>query len=188
MIKSQQFTHFQTMNFKALLIFVAIAFSSPSWAETDSLNLDASDTASQSEVSPAADQQWKSDIALIIDKAYELTGIKYKLGGSRPETGFDCSQFVKYVFEQALNLSLPPSARSLSKMGETIKFEDLQPGDLVFFNTRKSRFSHVGIYVGNNEFIHAPRTGKTIRVESLTKNYWLKRFNGATRVDPKETL
>ncbi len=188
MIKFQKLTYFQTMNFKALLIFVAIAFSSPSWGETDSLNLDASDTASQSEVSPSADQQWKSDFALIIDKAYELTGIKYKLGGSRPETGFDCSQFVKYVFEQALNLSLPPSARSLSKMGETIKFEDLQPGDLVFFNTRKSRFSHVGIYVGNNEFIHAPRTGKTIRVESLTKNYWLKRFNGATRVDAEETL
>ena len=176
------------MNFKALLIFVAIVFSSPSWAEIDSLNLDASGTASPSEVSPAADQQWKRDIALIIDKAYELTGIKYKLGGSRPETGFDCSQFVKYVFEQALNLSLPPSARSLSKMGETIKFEDLQPGDLVFFNTRKSKYSHVGIYVGNNKFIHAPRTGKTIRVESLTKNYWLKRFNGATRVDAEETL
>jgi cell wall-associated NlpC family hydrolase len=188
MIKFHKLTHFQTMNFKALLIYVTIAFSSPSWAETDSLNLDASGTASQLEVSPAADQQWKSNIALIIDKAYELTGIKYKLGGSRPETGFDCSQFVKYVFEQALNLSLPPSARSLSKMGETIKFEDLQPGDLVFFNTRKSKYSHVGIYVGNNKFIHAPRTGKTIGVESLTKNYWLKRFNGATRVDAEETL
>ena len=176
------------MNFKALLIFLALAFSSPSWAEVDSLNLSALETAALSEVMPEPQQQWKSDIGLIINKAYELTGIKYKLGGSKPETGFDCSQFVKYVFEQALNLSLPPSARSLSKIGETIRFEDLQPGDLVFFNTRKSKFSHVGIYVGNNEFIHAPRTGKTIRVESLTKNYWLKRFNGATRVEPEETL
>lgn len=176
------------MNFKALLIFLALVFSSPSWAETDSLNLSTLETIAPSEVSPAPDQQWKSDIGLIINKAYELTGIKYKLGGSKPETGFDCSQFVKYVFEQALNLSLPPSARSLSKIGETIRFEDLQPGDLVFFNTRKSKFSHVGIYVGNNEFIHAPRTGKTIRVESLTKNYWFKRFNGATRVEPAETL
>jgi len=176
------------MNFKALIIFLTIAFSSPSWAETDLLNLSALETEPLSEVTPEDSQQWKSDITLIIDKAYELTGIKYKLGGSRPETGFDCSQFVKYVFEQALNLSLPPSARSLSKIGETIKFEDLQPGDLVFFNTRKSKYSHVGIYVGNNEFIHAPRTGKTIRVESLTKNYWLKRFNGAKRVEPEETL
>ena len=176
------------MNFKALLIFLALAFSSPSWAEADSSNLSALDTDALSEVIPEPQQQWKSDIGLIINKAYELTGIKYKLGGSKPETGFDCSQFVKYVFEQALNLSLPPSARSLSKIGETIRFEDLQPGDLVFFNTRKSKFSHVGIYVGNNEFIHAPRTGKTIRVESLTKNYWLKRFNGATRVEPEETL
>lgn len=176
------------MNFKALLIFLALAFSIPSWAEVDSSNLSALDTAALSEVIPEPQQQWKSDIGPIINKAYELTGIKYKLGGSKPETGFDCSQFVKYVFEQALNLSLPPSARSLSKIGETIRFEDLQPGDLVFFNTRKSKFSHVGIYVGNNEFIHAPRTGKTIRVESLTKNYWLKRFNGATRVEPEETL
>lgn len=176
------------MNFKALLIFLALAFSIPSWAEVDSSNLSALDTAALSEVIPEPQQQWKSDIGLIINKAYELTGIKYKLGGSKPETGFDCSQFVKYVFEQALNLSLPPSARSLSKIGETIRFEDLQPGDLVFFNTRKSKFSHVGIYVGNNEFIHAPRTGKTIRVESLTKNYWLKRFNGAIRVEPEETL
>jgi hypothetical protein len=188
MVKSPKFNRFQTMNFKALLIFLALAFSSPSWAEVDSLNLSTLETAALSEVMPEPQQQWKSDIGLIINKAYELTGIKYKLGGSKPETGFDCSQFVKYVFEQALNLSLPPSARSLSKIGETIRFEDLQPGDLVFFNTRKSKFSHVGIYVGNNEFIHAPRTGKTIRVESLTKNYWLKRFNGATRVEPEETL
>ena len=188
MVKSLKFTRFQTMNFKALLIFLPLAFSIPSWAEPDPLNLNTIDTSSPSEVLPVAGQQWKNDIGLIIDKAYELTGIKYKLGGSKPETGFDCSQFVKYVFEQALNLSLPPSSRSLSKIGETIKFEDLQPGDLVFFNTRKSKFSHVGIYVGNNEFIHAPRTGKTIRVESLTKNYWLKRFNGATRVEPEETL
>jgi cell wall-associated NlpC family hydrolase len=188
MVKSIKFNRFQTMNFKALLIFLVLVFSSPSWAEVDSSNLSALDTTPPSEVSPTPDQPWKSDIGLIINKAYELTGIKYKLGGSKPETGFDCSQFVKYVFEQALNLSLPPSARSLSKIGETIRFEDLQPGDLVFFNTRKSKFSHVGIYVGNNEFIHAPRTGKTIRVENLTKNYWLKRFNGATRVDPAESL
>ncbi|QDC99918.1 C40 family peptidase [Candidatus Methylopumilus planktonicus] len=176
------------MNFKALLILLILSFSSPSWAEVDSINLSSQEIVVPSELTPTTDKQWANKIPLIIDKAYELTGVKYKLGGSKPETGFDCSQFVKYVFEQALNLSLPPSARSLSKMGETIKFENLQPGDLVFFNTRKSKFSHVGIYVGNNEFIHAPRTGKTIRVENLTKNYWLKRFSGATRVDPAETL
>jgi len=176
------------MNFKALLILLILSFSSPSWAEVDSINLSSQEIVVPSELTPTTDKQWANKIPLIIDKAYELTGIKYKLGGSKPETGFDCSQFVRYVFEQALNLSLPPSARSLSKMGETIKFEDLQPGDLVFFNTRKSKFSHVGIYVGNDEFIHAPRTGKTIRVENLTKNYWLKRFNGATRIDPAESL
>lgn len=176
------------MNIKALFIFLVVAFSSPSWAEVDSSNLNDLNTILSSELMSAPDQQWKSDIARIIYKAYELTGIEYKLGGSKPETGFDCSQFVKYVFKQALNLSLPPGARSLSKVGETIKFEDLKPGDLVFFNTRKSRFSHVGIYIGNSEFIHAPRTGKTIRVDNLSKNYWLKRFNGAKRVEADEML
>lgn len=188
MVKCLKLTHFQTMNFKTLITLLILAFSSPAWAEVDSINVSSQDSVVASEATSVVDKQWTNNIPLIIDKAYELTGIKYKLGGSKPETGFDCSRFVKYVFEQALNLSLPPSARSLSKIGETIKFEDLQPGDLVFFNTRKSKFSHVGIYVGNNEFIHAPRTGKTIRVENLTKNYWLKRFNGATRVDPEETL
>lgn len=176
------------MNFKVLLILVVLLFSSSSWAETDSLNLSNSDAPSVIEEEVVKNQKWVNDISLIIEKAYELTGIKYKFGGSKPETGFDCSQFVKYVFEQALNLSLPPSARSLSKVGESIKFDDLQPGDLVFFNTRKSKFSHVGIYVGNNEFIHAPRTGKSVRVESLKKSYWIKKFNGATRVEPSETL
>ena len=92
MVKSLKFTHFQTMNFKALLIFLILVFSSPSWAEVDSSNLSSLDTSPLTEVTQTADQQWKSDIALIIDKAYELTGIKYKLGGSKPETGFDCSQ------------------------------------------------------------------------------------------------
>ena len=86
------------MNLKALLIFLALIFSSPSWAEADSSNLSVLETNAPSELSPTPDQPWKSDIGLIINKAYELTGIKYKLGGSKPETGFDCSQFVKYVF------------------------------------------------------------------------------------------
>ena len=170
------------MNFKAQLILLLLVFSNLCWAEPDLINTNTQDTVSSLEVATPFEQQWTKGINHVVDKAYQLTGIKYKLGGSKPEMGFDCSQFVKYVFEQALNLSLPPSARSLSKIGETIKFENLQAGDLVFFNTRKSQFSHVGIYVGNNEFIHAPRTGKAISVESLTKNYWLKRYNGATRI------
>ncbi|MSQ80268.1 MAG: peptidoglycan endopeptidase [Candidatus Methylopumilus sp.] len=176
------------MNFKILLFLLIVTLSPLSWADNDHINLDVSENIVSTEVTQPLNHQWANDVTLIIDKAYKLTGIKYKLGGTRPETGFDCSQFVKYVFEQALNLSLPPSARSLSKIGETIKYDDLQPGDLIFFNTRKFKFSHVGIYVGNNEFIHAPRTGKSIRVESLTKNYWFKRFNGATRIEPAETL
>ncbi|MBZ4217879.1 C40 family peptidase, partial [Klebsiella aerogenes] len=78
-------------------------------------------------------------------------------GGNSPETGFDCSGFVRYVFQQATSLSLPHSVMAISQLGKTVPKDELQPGDLVFFNTFRSSFSHVGIYLGNNRFIHSPR-------------------------------
>ena len=116
--------------------------------------------------------------------AFSLTGTKYKWGGSSPETGFDCSGFVRYVFQQAANLTLPHGARALSQLGQKIPLDQLRPGDLVFFNTLKSAFSHVGIYVGDGRFIHAPSSGGSIHVVSMTDNYWSKRFNGARRIEP----
>ena len=126
---------------------------------------------------------WQAKAQDVLINALSLTGIKYKYGGSSPDTGFDCSGFVRYVFSQATNLTLPPTARAIAQIGKTVKKEDLQPGDLVFFNTLKTAFSHVGIYVGNNKFIHAPRSGKVVRVESLKENYWASRFNGAQRLE-----
>ncbi|WP_047541156.1 C40 family peptidase [Methylotenera versatilis] len=126
---------------------------------------------------------WQSRAQEVLVNALSLTGIQYKYGGKSPETGFDCSGFVRYVFSQATNLSLPPTARAISQIGKTVKKDELQPGDLVFFNTLKSAFSHVGIYMGDNKFIHAPSTGKTVRVESMKSSYWAKRFNGAQRLD-----
>lgn len=128
-------------------------------------------------------QGWQEKAQEIMINALSLTGIKYKYGGNSPETGFDCSGFVRYVFSQAANLSLPPTARAISQIGKTVKKEELQPGDLVFFNTLKSAFSHVGIYLGDHKFIHAPHAGSTVRVEDMQASYWQKRFNGAQRLD-----
>lgn len=126
---------------------------------------------------------WQDKAQDVLINALSLTGIKYKYGGKSPETGFDCSGFVSYVFRNAANLTLPPTARAISQIGKTVKKDELQPGDLVFFNTLKSAFSHVGIYIGDNKFIHAPSTGKVVRVESMQDGYWARRFNGGQRLD-----
>jgi cell wall-associated NlpC family hydrolase len=131
----------------------------------------------------SAPTSWQEKAQEVLMSAFSLTGIKYKYGGKSPETGFDCSGFVSYVFRNAANLTLPATARAISQIGKTVRKDELQPGDLVFFNTLKSAFSHVGIYVGDNKFIHAPRTGAAVRVESMQNSYWSSRFNGGQRLD-----
>ena len=126
---------------------------------------------------------WQDKAQEVLINALSLTGIQYKYGGNSPATGFDCSGFVRYVFRNAANLSLPPTARAIAQIGKSIKKDELQPGDLVFFNTLKSAFSHVGIYLGDNKFIHAPSTGKTVQVDSMQNSYWASRFEGAQRLD-----
>ena len=117
--------------------------------------------------------------------ALETVGIKYRLGGRSPETGFDCSGLITHVFERAWGVLLPPGTAALSKVGQPVrKVMELQPGDLVFYNTRNSPYSHVGIYVGDGRFVHAPRPGKRVRAESLDSPYWKARFNGARRLAP----
>lgn len=119
-----------------------------------------------------------------IDQAMDLLGIRYRRGGSSPESGFDCSGFVSHVFQEALGLVLPRSSKEMSNSGQVVAREDLRPGDLVFFNTMRKAFSHVGIYLGDNQFVHAPRSGGRVRIEDLSQSYWTKRFNGARRIDP----
>jgi hypothetical protein len=114
--------------------------------------------------------------------ALDLIGIRYKWGGNTPETGLDCSGLVRYVFQQATGVSLPRTAKDMSRIGEKVATRDLQPGDLVFFNTRRFAFSHVGIYLGDNRFIHAPRRGREVEVATLDSSFWQKRFNGARRM------
>ena len=119
-----------------------------------------------------------------IDQALDLLGIRYRRGGSSPDAGFECSGFVSHVFREGLGLILPRSSKEMSKSGEVIARDELKPGDLVFFNTMRSAFSHVGIYLGDNQFVHAPRSGGRVRIEDLRDGYWIKRFNGARRLNP----
>lgn len=114
--------------------------------------------------------------------AMGMLGINYKRGGNTPETGLDCSGMVRYVFKQALGRDLPRSAAEISQVSQTIHEQELQPGDLVFYNTMRRGFSHVGIYLGDNKFIHSPSSGGQVRIESMELAYWKARFNGARRV------
>lgn len=115
-------------------------------------------------------------------EAMSLMGIHYRRGGSSPEQGLDCSGLVRYVFRQANGTELPRTSAEISQVGEHVDKKDLQPGDLVFFNTLKRAFSHVGIYLGDNKFIHAPSAGGAVRIESMDLSYWKARFNGARRI------
>ncbi len=119
----------------------------------------------------------------LINNAMQLIGVRYRWGGNTPQSGLDCSGFVRYVFNDTFGFLLPRKSAQMSKVGLEIGKDELRPGDLVFFNTMRHAFSHVGIYVGNNKFIHAPSKGKAIRVDDMTKVYWEKRYNGARRLE-----
>ena len=123
-----------------------------------------------------------SDLVL---SAMNFLGVPYRRGGSSPEQGFDCSGFTRHIFERSVGLVLPRRAdQQANEAGLLdVKRDELKPGDLVFFNTMRRAFSHVGIYVGDGKFIHSPRTGGQVRVEDMREAYWAKRFNGARRAE-----
>lgn len=114
--------------------------------------------------------------------ALAFTGVAYRHGGDSPETGMDCSGFVVYVYKQAFDLALPRTAAEIEQAGMSIEVDELQPGDLVFYNTLGRAYSHVGIYLGDARFVHAPRAGAQIRIENMLLPYWTQRFNGARRI------
>ena len=114
--------------------------------------------------------------------AQSLIGTPYKYGGNSPATGFDCSGFVAHVFDHSLGISLPRSAEEISRAGKSVRSNELRTGDLVFFNTLHRKFSHVGIYLGDNRFIHAPSSGGKVRVENILDDYWRNTYNGARRI------
>lgn len=116
------------------------------------------------------------------DEALAFVGRPYVRGGESPQRGFDCSGLVVYVYRAALGIELPRRVADLRSIGKPVRLRDLEPGDLLFYNTRHRPYSHVGIYVGNGRFVHAPRPGASVRVEEIGKKYWRARFNGARRV------
>lgn len=118
----------------------------------------------------------------LVMQALGYLGIRYRYGGSSPDTGFDCSGLVRYVVNQAVGVALPRDARAIAQMGAQVNTDELQPGDLVFFNTMKRPFSHVGIYIGEHRFIHAPASGGAVELVSMGERYWASRFNGARRL------
>jgi cell wall-associated NlpC family hydrolase len=119
----------------------------------------------------------------VVVGALNMIGVRYRWGGDTPDSGLDCSGFVRYVFQDTLGMALPRRAEEMSRVGEKVRMSDLKPGDLVFFNTMRRTFSHVGIYIGDNKFVHSPSTGSTIRVDDLDDGYWEKRFTGARRLE-----
>lgn len=118
----------------------------------------------------------------VILQGLKLVGVRYRWGGNDEDSGLDCSGFVRLVFKDSIGTSLPRTAREMSEVGEKIDSTQLKPGDLVFFNTMRRTFSHVGIYLGDNHFLHAPRKGAEVRVENMDSSYWMSRYNGARRI------
>ena len=118
----------------------------------------------------------------LVATAVGFMGLRYRRGGNSEQTGFDCSGFVRAVYEKTAGLVLPRRAKDQAAATKVIDKRELQPGDLVFFNTMRRAFSHVGVYLGDGKFIHSPRTGEKVRVDDLKDSYWSKRFNGARHV------
>ncbi|MDD2915586.1 MAG: C40 family peptidase [Gallionella sp.] len=127
----------------------------------------------------AARTERMNDVAFY---ALSLADTPYRYGGNSGEIGFDCSGFVQHVYQNTLGIKLPRTSAEMSRVGGEAEVSQLRPGDLVFFNTRKQPFSHVGIYVGEERFVHSPSSGKAIMVVSMREKYWRNRYNGARRI------
>lgn len=122
----------------------------------------------------------------MVHSAMGFLGVPYVRGGNTVDQGLDCSGFTRLIFEKTIGMVLPRRAEEQARLSSllTVPREQLKPGDLVFFNTMRRTFSHVGIYIGDNKFIHSPRSGSEVRVEDMRLGYWQARFNGARRVEP----
>ena len=121
---------------------------------------------------PGLLQRYTVNIQDLVIKGLEFVGVPYRRGGNTVESGLDCSGFTRLVFLDSNGIDLPRTAA-----------DELKPGDLVFFNTMRRAYSHVGIYLGNNQFVHAPKPGAEIRVENMQQSYWVSKYNGARRLD-----
>ena len=155
--------------FKLLLWLLLISVAAPVYAEQKTV--DSTTNAKSGDV-----------IGNMLLQSMDLIGIPYKWGGNTPDSGLDCSGFVRYIFKKSLGITLPRTAAEMSKLGKKVPINQLEPGDLLFFNTFGGRrISHMGMYLGNNQFIQSPRTGKTIEVTELS-GYYREKLIGAKRI------
>ncbi len=129
-------------------------------------------------------QRYATAAQELVIQGMSYLGIPYRYGGTDRESGVDCSGLVQNLFRSAIGLDLPRTAAAMSRVGEEVERSELKPGDLVFFNTMRRAFSHVGIYLGDGQFLHSPSTGGAVRIEKLSVSYWASRFNGARRILP----
>ncbi len=134
--------------------------------------------------SPPTRQQEAADDQMneLVMYTMSLADTPYRYGGNSANNGFDCSGFVGHVYRHSLGISLPRTSREISRVGTPIGQSELRPGDLVFFNTQHTPFSHVGIYIGEGKFVHAPKTGDGVHTEQMQLRYWQTRYNGARRI------
>jgi cell wall-associated NlpC family hydrolase len=176
------------MRFTALLVclFLAIsAYAAPS-EQADDLERLLADKGLLGKITQVTQSMGNKASELVVS-AMGALGVPYRRGGNSFESGFDCSGFVKAMFEQTAGLILPRRAEQQAAATQTIDRTELVPGDLVFFNTMRRTFSHVGIYVGDNKFIHSPKPGSEVRMEDMRLGYWSRRFDGARRVTDPST-
>lgn len=165
-------------------IFVAVIAGCGSLAPAPVATLPPTRGAEPPPAPPAPPARPQADRSEALLQALLALGIDYRPGGASPVTGFDCSGLVAHVYRQAWGLRLPQNARQQSQAGTPVSLAELQAGDLVFYDTLNRPYSHVGIYLGDGRFVHAPRSGARVRVESLRSTYWSTRFNGARRLEP----
>jgi cell wall-associated NlpC family hydrolase len=168
------------------LLFLAFSAYAKPQDSPDDINRLLADRGLLGRISEVSNKMEAKASELVIN-AMTFLGVPYKRGGNDASTGFDCSGFVRAIFEQTAGLVLPRKAIEQAAASQKIDRSDLQPGDLVFFNTMRRAFSHVGIYVGEGKFIHSPKPGAEVRVESLSVAYWARRFDGARRVSVEES-
>ncbi len=167
------------------ILFLTFSAQAKPQATPDDTNQHLTDRGLIERIGDVSDKMEAKASELVIN-AMTFLGVPYKRGGTNAATGFDCSGFVRAIFEQTAGLVLPRRANEQAAAAPKVDRADLQPGDLVFFNTMRRAFSHVGIYVGEGKFIHSPKPGAEVRVESLSVAYWARRYDGARRVPVKE--
>jgi len=139
------------------------------------------DDATDDETTITVPARPKDAIGNMLLQSVSLIGIPYRWGGNTPETGMDCSGFIRYLYKTSLGINLPRTSAEMSKLGKRISIDKIEPGDLLFFNTRRGANTHVGMYLGNNKMIVAPRTGQDIQIAELDSHFRSK-LNGAKRI------